>query len=143
MFPRSQMCPIQFSIFSGGSRLLWTGVQIASFVTTPCFLATKGCLCKAIQNYKTWHHRGRNFLHYVGERLARHRQNFFLKLMGDKMNNICDIVICINIMVMSMHVCSFSAESVLPAAVVAAAINKWLIVYTTTATHTIQLEDLN
>mgnify|MGYP001799709152 CR=1 FL=1 len=78
---------------SGGSRLLRTGMPFAGFVTTLCCVATLGCLCKDIQNYKTWHHRGRNFPHYVAERLARRRQNFFWKLIGDKMNNICIIVI--------------------------------------------------
>ena len=36
------------------------------------------CRCKAIQNYQTWHHWGKNTLRYIVERLARRKWRFFV-----------------------------------------------------------------
>ena len=54
---------------SGGYRLLRTGVQITSLVTTVWYT------CKAI-HYKMWHHQEKNLINHIEVRLTRYWQNF-------------------------------------------------------------------
>mgnify|MGYP001801469239 CR=1 FL=1 len=62
-FKIERFCPTDFWVDAGAIALiaLWLA-----------------CRCKAIQNYQTWHHWGKNTLRYIVERLARRKWRFFV-----------------------------------------------------------------
>ena len=94
-----------------------------------------------------------NFLHSVGERLARRRRNFFLEVdtwkSGDMLwqMHISSIVICINIGHKYMYTCMlFKCLFCLACGGSGSHYQPhytWLVVYITTATPTIQFDDLS
>ena len=113
--------------------------------TTHCIVVSLNM--KAIQNYNTWHHQRKYFIHYVsgkgqpvaGKIFSGGRQLTMADMLQPM--NISSIVIsCINIMVISIHVCCSSAQSV-----VAPTINHTTHGRQSTPLlpHTTQLEDLN
>ena len=135
MFACLHMC--WMCVVMVGSKLLWAGVQIASLVTILCCVATIHCIVvsintqgQAIQNYETWHHKGRKIYPLCRGKVSPPQAKYFLWVYkwqnGDRLlqMHISYILTCINIMIMSVPECCLMAQSVLPL-------------------HTMQFDDLN